>query len=150
MVKSQTRYWIVAVGLIAFLGIVLFTLYTQRQRPESVFPATISRDCAPWDGAAFTIKIPIHQGAILDISIWQSPDIHRSITFSFPNETLQTGNVSLIPRFGQPEQLTGTVWFKNVREGMPIEGRFSLTSESGARLEAKFVAEWDDQIVYCG
>jgi len=138
------------VGLIALLSIALFTFYTQRQKPEPVFSATISRDCAPWDGTAFTIAIPMSGGATLDISIWQSPDIDRAITFSFPDETQKSGNVSLTPQFGQPEQLTGKVWFKNVGEGMPVEGRFSLTSESGARLEAKFIAEWDHQVVYCG
>lgn len=136
--------------VILFLGSVFFIGYTRDQEIPPVLSATISRDCAPWDGGAFTIKIPMSEGVMLDISIWQSPDIDRQITFSFPDETQQVGNASLLPQFGEPEQLTGSVWLNNVSEGMPVEGRFSLTSKSGAQLEAKFVAEWDDQIVYCG
>jgi hypothetical protein len=136
--------------VILFLGSLFFIGYTRNQEIKPVLSATISRDCAPWDGAAFTITVPMSDSAILDISIWQSPDIRRPISFSFPDETQQIGNTSLLPQFGEPDQLTGQVWLNNVSEGMPVEGRFSLTSESGAQLEAKFVAQWDDQIVYCG
>ena len=136
--------------LILFLGSLFFIGYTQNQEIKPVLSATISRDCAPWDGGAFTITVPMSDGAIVNISIWQSPDIQRPISFSFPDETQQVGNAALLPQFGQPEQLTGKVWLKNVRQGMPVEGRFSLTSDGGVQREAKFVAEWDDQIVYCG
>jgi len=132
------------------LGSLFFISYTRNQELKPVLSATISRDCAPWDGGAFTIMIPMSDGTVVDISIWQSPDIHRPISFSFPDETQQVGNTSLLPQFGGPESLTGQVWLKNVSEGMPVEGGFSLTSVGGVKREAKFVAEWDDQIVYCG
>ncbi len=136
--------------VLVFLGSLFFIGYTRNRALEPVLSATISRDCAPWDGGAFTIRVPMHDGAIVDISIWQSPDIDRPISFSFPDETQQIGNTSLLRLFGVPEPLTGQVWLKNVRQRMPVEGGFSLTSERGARLEAKFVAQWDDQTVYCG
>ena len=148
--KTRTQYFILIVVVILFLGGIFLMGYARNEEIKPVLSATISRDCAPWDGGAFTIRVPMSSGAIVDISIWQSPDIRRPVSFSFPDETQQIGNTALLPRLGQPAQLTGQVWLKNVNEGMPVEGRFSLTSESGAQLEAKFVAEWDDQIVYCG
>ena len=51
---------------------------------------------------------------------------------------------------GSPKPLNGEVWFPRVDEGMPVEGRFRLRSEAGMQLEGRFVAEWGDEIVYCG
>src|SRR4030095_11405552 len=147
--KSRIPYF-TTVLLIILFGIVLFAFYTRSQEQERVLPATISRDCAPWDGAAFTVSIPYDSVSVITISICQSPDIKFPSTFSFPDNTIQVGNVSWSPQLGGSEQLTGEVWLRNVREGMPVEGRFSLMSESGERFKGKFVAEWESQIVYCG
>jgi hypothetical protein len=72
------------------------------------------------------------------------------VTFSFPDETMRDGNALLLRPAGFPEQLTGRVWFPRVDEGKPVEGRFSLTSESGQQFDGKFIAEWENQAVYCG
>ena len=89
-------------------------------------------------------------GAIIDISIYHSPDIKLPVTFSFPDERMRDGNALLLLPVGLPEELTGKVWFQRVGEGKPVEGRFSLKSERGEQFEGKFIAEWENQAVYCG
>lgn len=135
--------------LIALSGILLSYSRSNRETLQ-VFAASVKRDCAPWDGEAFTVKVSTVDGRAFDLSIWQSPEIAVPTRFAFPDETQQVGNALLIPRSGMPEQLTGEVWFQSVSEGMPVEGRFSLTSERGEQFKGKFVADWEGQRVLCG
>ena len=118
--------------------------------PAQVFPATVDRECAPWDGSAFTVSIPLRDGSTISISIYRSPDLKLPSRYSFPDETMNEGNVYLRKPDGSLEQLTGDVWFQRVSDDVPLEGGFRLRSERGARLEGKFLAEWGDEVVYCG
>ena len=148
--KSRTQYFIL-IGLIVFiLGIALFTFSTRDQEPAQVFPATVNRDCAPWDGSAFTVSIPYEAGSVINISIWQSPDIKLAVKFSFPDETMRIGNATYLLRFSYSVQLTGTVFFWRVDMESPVEGEFDFLTEAGQRLKGKFKAEWGNEIVYCG
>lgn len=122
----------------------------QKQEPDFLFPATVNRDCAPWDGAAFTFMVQYDPATIIYISIWRSPDIKFPATFSFPKKTGQVGNAYILPEPGPYTLLSGEVSFQRVQEGMPLEGRFRLTSARGEIYEGTFTAEWGDQIVYCG
>src|SRR5687768_9388569 len=109
--KTRTQYFIAISLLILALGIAWYiTFSTRDHEPMQVFPATVNRDCAPWDGAAFTISIPTDTVSTIHISIWQSPDIKRSAIFSFPDETGRIGNAIHNTQPGSPEQLTGTVF----------------------------------------
>ena len=146
--KSRTILIISIVLLI--LGIALFTFFNRDQESAQVFPATINRDCAPWDGSAFTVRIPMDDGTVIDVSIWQAPDIKFSKTFSFPDNTGQVGNAILIHQVGLPEPLTGEVWFEGVSEEKAVEGGFRLKSEGGELFEGRFAAEWGSQIALCG
>jgi len=136
--------------LILILGIALFTFARRNQPPVQIFPATINRDCAPWDGPAFTVSIPYTSGSFINISIWQSPDLRLPTTFSFPDDTMRVGNATYLLRFGYSVQLTGKVFFRRVDMESPVEGEFDLVTEAGQRLKGKFKAEWDIQPVYCG
>jgi len=89
-------------------------------------------------------------GSSIAISIYRSPDIQRPVRFSFPDESLREGNALLLLPVGSPEPLTGEAWFQRVGEGMPVEGRFRFRSEAGMEFEGRFVAEWGNEIVYCG
>ena len=142
----------VAVGLIILLfGITLVNFSVRDQTPAQIFPATVNRDCAPWDGSAFTVSVPIMpDGTKIDISIWQSPDIKFPVNFSFPDATGQVGNALLLLPVGLPEQLTGNVFFQRVDMENPVEGEFDLISENGEQFKGKFVAEWGNMVVYCG
>jgi hypothetical protein len=137
------------VGLLIFF-LAWFFLSTGDQQPTQVFPATINRDCAPWDGAAFTVSVPYDSTSTITVAIWQSPDIKLPSTYSFPDPTGSVGNAVSLSPFGEYEQLSGKVSFGPVEEGRPVEGEFSLRSESGEHFKGKFEAHWRDEIVYCG
>jgi len=117
--------------------------------PGRILPATINLDCAPWDGSAFTISIPIQSGSLY-ISIYQSPDIQNPTTFRFPDDTMSVGNALLTLPIGSASQVRGRVTLQHVEQGNPVEGRFDLVTESGEQLKGKFSAEWRDDIIYCG
>jgi len=142
--KSRTAFTL-AIGLFA-----LFTFSTRNQQPVQVFTATINRDCAPWDGSAFTMSISYDPGSVINISIWQSPDIKFASTFSFPDDTGRVGNAVYLSASGEYEQLSGKISFQRVEEGKPVEGTFSLMSERGEEFKGEFVAEWGNQLVMCG
>ena len=135
--------------LIALGGIWFFTRGAT-QSPLQVFPAFINRDCAPWDGGAFTVSIPLLDGSSIAISIYQSPDIRFPISFSFPDESMTEGSALLLSSAGLAEGLNGEVWFPRVDQEIPVEGRFQLQSGAGVQFEGKFIAKWGDEIVYCG
>jgi len=148
MMKSRTLFFI-AVGLL-ILGIALFTFSRRNQEPAQALSATVTRDCAPWDGSAFTVSIPMETGGVINVSIWQAPDIKLPVTFSFPDNTGQVGNASYQLASGEYEQLSGTVFFQRVAEGSQVEGKFGLVTETGQRFEGQFKAEWEDQFIICG
>ena len=142
----------VALGLLLLiaLGSTWFFYQDDSQGPLQVFPATINRDCAPWDGSAFTVSIPLHDRSSMAISIYRSPDLKLPASFSFPDESMRDGIALLLLPVGTPEQLIGRVWFQRVEYGMAVEGRFRFRSESGEEFEGRFVAEWGDGITFCG
>jgi hypothetical protein len=151
MTKSRTSSYI-AIGLSILLlaGLLWSVFSTQSQEPAQVLPAVINRDCAPWDGMAFTVTIPYAPVSTIDISIWQAPDISLPVTFRFPDSSGRVGNAVYRPGFGEPEQITGTAFFRRVGEGGPVEGEFNFERENGVRLRGKFKAEWGNQRALCG
>jgi len=119
----------------------------QSTRP---FPATINRDCAPWDGSAFTVSIRYDPITTITISIWQSPSFTFPVTFSFPDETMRVGGAYSLPELDPLEEMSGKVTFWRVEEGIPVEGKFDFTTESGKQFHGQFKAEWGSQIALCG
>jgi hypothetical protein len=86
----------------------------------------------------------------ITISIWQSPDIKFPTTFTFPDETGQVGYAYILPELDPLEQLTGKVTFWRVEQGIPIEGEFNFMTVSGKQFKGKFIADWGNEVVYCG
>ena len=115
-----------------------------------MFPAVVNRDCAPWDGSAFTVSIPWHAGASIAISVYRSPDIQFPTSLSFPDASMDEGHALLLLPTGGPEPLTGKTWLERVDQEAPVEGRFQFRSEAGIEYEGRFTAEWGNEIVYCG
>jgi hypothetical protein len=148
MLKSRMAL-VLAISLL-ILGAALYTLVNRTARTLPAFAASVRRDCAPADGPAFTVEIPLQDGRVISISVWQSPDIIFPKTFSFMNDSRQPGNVSLIHPAGLSEQLVGEVTFQHVQQATPIEGQFRLRSEGGEQFEGQFEAKWDGQVVFCG
>ncbi|MGZ9234915.1 MAG: hypothetical protein ACXW4E_05265 [Anaerolineales bacterium] len=148
--KSRTQFSIAVGFLLLTLGFIWFILSGQTREPAQVYPATINRDCAPWDGTAFTMSFRYDPITTITISIWQSPRFAFPVTFSFPDETMRVGTAYSVQELDPLEELNGKVTFWRVEEGIPSEGEFSFTTERGKRFSGRFSAEWGNQIVYCG
>ena len=144
--KPRTQFLITIGMLILILAITWFSFSRRDQKPAQTLQATINRDCAPWDGAAFTLLISYDSITTISISIWQSPDIELPVTFSFPDDTGQIGFAYLHP----DNPLRGEVSLLGLDEAGPVEGGFDLKNESGRRFNGKFKAEWGNEIMYCG
>ena len=147
--NTHTRFFL-SVGLIvAFLGVTYYLYSTRSQEPLPVFAATIDRDCAPWDGGAFTVSIPT-QDAVIKVSIYQSADIRSPVKFTFPDESGQSGSAYLMVPAGVSEALSGQVSFRAITQETSVEGRFDLNTETGKQFKGAFIAEWGNEIVFCG
>ena len=127
----------------------LFIVRAREWPREHALPAVVWRDCAPWDGGAFTIAIPVEKGTI-HISVWKSPNIKLPVIFSFPDETGTIGSAFLLPSLGASEELNGRVLLQGVSAENPVQGRFDLVSETGGEQIGTFIAAWDHEIVFCG
>ena len=147
---ARPRIVLIITFSLLILGIALFTISRRNREPVQVFHAIVNRDCAPWDGSAFTVSVQYDSATVIYISIWKSPDFIFPSTFSLPDETGQSGNAYILPELGLYTPLSGEVFFERVERGKPIEGKFSLTSATGMKFEGWFIAEWGDQVVYCG
>lgn len=136
-----------------FLALALLTLglgCSPRPPQSPVLGASISRDCAPWDGSAFTLSIPSPGAGVVQVSIWRAPDIAAPIRFAFPDPNQRDGNTSYRHSDGTDDILSGTVTFRSVQVGAPVEGQFRLASKRGAVFEGRFIAEWGTVQAYCG
>jgi len=150
MSKRRNAIYVLVIFGILILGGSLVSHFIPSHELTRVFPATIKRDCAPWDGAAFTVSIPYNSGSTIYISIWQSPDMKLPRIFTFPDEIGGNGSASYLIRFSYSTQLSGKVFFQSVFPDKTVKGWFDLVTEADQPLRGKFAAEWDDTQAYCG
>ncbi len=148
--KSQPSLYLLIVLLLIALGGIWYVYNLPEPLPARTFPATIVRDCAPWDEIAFTVSFRYDAITTITIFIWQSPNFTFPVTFSFPDETGRLGLAYSVMELDPLEELTGEVWFKRVEQGTPVEGNFAFSSPNGKQYEGQFIAEWGNQVVYCG
>jgi len=146
--KPRTWYYVLVAIFALGISLLLFSA-NDRERPQ-FFDATAARDCAPWDGSAFAIRIAYRPGSIIEISIWRSPDLKFPAVFSFPDESRAVGNALYLPQFGPPMQLSGRVTFRGVEQGIPVSGEFNLRAQGGEQFLGKFKALWTDIPAFCG
>jgi len=147
--KPRTQFLIIVGLLIIVLGSAYYVYSNRAQEPLQVFAATIRRDCAPWDGSAFTVSMPIEDG-IIDVSIYQSPEMSFQAAFSFPDATGTTGIALLRLPAGVPEELSGKVSFQSVTGESPVEGEFDFGTKTGRQFKGRFIAQWRNEPILCG
>jgi hypothetical protein len=113
------------------------------------------RDCAPWDGPAFTLMLPApgvggSRDLSLRISIWQAPAIRTPRTLPLPVGAKLGGAVLQPPR-GQVQLLQGSVTIDKGVPEAPVQGQFDLTTPQGVRYRGRFRAPWDGGVqARCG
>jgi hypothetical protein len=149
-IKSRTQR-LIAIGLVILvLEIAFFTFSKRNQETIQVFPATIGRDCAPWDGGAFTTSVRYGPTSPIIVSIWKSPDIKLPTTFSFPDETGVVGHAYILSETDSLIPLSGQVFFRRVDQESPVVGEFNLTDGDGKPFKGQFNTTWKHEAVACG
>jgi len=140
----------ILIGSLAFVFILWKYSTIQTQHTDVVYDAIVNRDCAPWDGMAYTITIPDQTGSTIVVSIWKSPGFPFPISYSFPDSSGRVGAAIHQSAFGSYQPLSGKITLQPFEAGSPIEGRFNFTSENGEQMKGNFKAEWGNQIALCG
>jgi len=121
-----------------------------------MFHGEVSRDCAPWDGPAFSVSISTVANAkkveppILHVSIWQSPNLKSGGRFVFPDLSQRIGAAFIEPSSGSETPLRGTVTFTKVMSGETVEGQFDFLDPNGRRYAGRFSANWTAISASCG
>ena len=141
----------VLVGSFAVMAGMIWVIHSRRDQDNTkVFEATINRECAPWDGAAFKVSIPYNPGSMVEISVWRSPDIKFPTAFTFSDQNGKIGDAFYVPLFGTAEPVSGIVSIKQVEEDGPVQGKFNLRTDNGYHVQGKFHATWENKIAICG
>jgi hypothetical protein len=121
--------------------------------------ATIYYSAAPWDGPAYAINIPLEKtndvpGPAININIWGNPEFIKPETIHFSGKEDSGGGAGKgsgrayfqsIPNKSWPENLAGTVIFKNLQPGRPVSATYDLATSNGKRFTGGFEATWGNQ-----
>jgi len=147
--KPRTLLYIL-IGLSALVIILWIYFTTQTAGTDVVYEAAVNRDCAPWDGMAYTITIPDQAGSVIVVFIWKSPDFHFPVTYSFPDSSGRVGTAVYQSTLDSFQPLNGKIILQPFEVGSPIDGRFNFTLEDGEQFVGSFKAIWGNQIALCG
>lgn len=127
---------------------------TRAQPPGRPTAAVAELSCAPWDGPAFEVRLPLDPSAPtpqVRIAIWRSPDIGTPSVFQFPDATQELGVAQVQHDDGTFEPLSGTVSFGPLRIDQPVTGSLRLIrARGGAAIERTFRAAWMPRQFLCG
>ena len=139
----------VAVGLLAAV-----TVARAAQEPR-LSPAIAWRDCAPWDGPAFTVAVGREGATSVDparpwlrISIWQEAGTRHGVTYRFPDTTQKLGAVE----YGGTAfpSVNGTVTFPSAVSEEVVAGSFDFMTPDGRHLAGRFRGGWRPVAALCG
>jgi hypothetical protein len=120
---------------------------------------TIYFSAAPWDGAAYSIEIPLEKSddapnPYIRVSIWGNPEFAKSQTLRFTGKEDSSGGdnkgvgratYQTIQNKSWPENLAGTMTFKALQQGKPVSAAYDFSSEKGKKLKGKFKAPWGNE-----
>jgi hypothetical protein len=122
--------------------------------------ATIYFSAAPWDGAAYSIEIPLKRTKdapqpFIHISIWGNPEFLKPKTFDFSGKEDPGGGSSrgngraffqAILNKSLPENLAGSVSFKALQKDHPVSGIYELATLDGKKkFKGNFQAAWGNK-----
>lgn len=121
--------------------------------------ATIYFSHAPWDGAAYELRIPLSIAAdapnpVVRVNLWGNPEFAKSETVRFTGKEDASGgpgagrgraSYQTVLDRSLPEPLTGAITFRALTQGRPVEGTYKLKLKSGRELRGKFRAAWGNE-----
>jgi hypothetical protein len=110
-------------------------------------------DCAPWDGPAFRVVVPLPRRnaaaeTSLWFSIWEPAAFRAPRTFVFPRDAGR-GSVLLQSGADSSSLLHGTLRIERAVPDTPVRGRFDLSSRGGGTYRGTFTAPWQPRQGVC-
>ena len=145
MKMKKPLIWVMAVVMTA--GVVAWL------RAETPTPAIVNLTCAPWDGSAFRVMVPLDNttsARVVSVVIYRNAAIHQRITFTFPDATGKLGTATVESHAGKFEDMAGTVTFNGVEAGKAVTGVFDLATPAGEKIHRAFRADWGTERPLCG
>lgn len=122
---------------------------------EKRLAAKIFYSAAPWDEAAYDLKIPLTAdpaGAAVSVSLWGNPRHDRKTTYSFSGHEDPGGGPAKgkgrayyqdLVNKSMPEPLQGRLQFDTLLPGKPVTGSFRLrTMDREKTFTGRFEAAW--------
>jgi len=121
--------------------------------------ATIYYSFAPWDGAAYSIEIPLEKSddapdPVIRVSIWGYPEYHKPQTIQFTGKEdtgggpgKGDGHASYQTIFNKswPDGLAGQIVFAAIEKGKPVIAAYEFKSEKGKKFKGRFKAVWGNE-----
>lgn len=119
-------------------------------------PAIINLSEAPWDGASYSLQIPLPKSdeaaaPVLRVDLWDRPEFSKKTVVRFTGKEdpgggpgRGAGRVAYQAVLNQtfPERASGVITFKSLKRGTPVEGSYDLVTVKGRKFMGKFVAAW--------
>lgn len=118
------------------------------QQPE-VRKGTVQLDCAPWDGEAFMISLPLPNGSgplkpRVIVSFWIAPDVPGPKTFVFDANQRLGAASWWHSGHADADALFGSVRVQGVKVGSNVVGDLDLQTQDGTTFKFTFEAHWVD------
>lgn len=121
--------------------------------------AVIYFSAAPWDGAAYEIRIPLEKtkeapNPVIRINIWGNPEFPGPKTIRFsgkedssggPSKGIGRASFQPILDNSWPEDLAGSISFKNLRQEHAVIATYELTTSKGKKFKGEFRAIWGNK-----
>ena len=114
-------------------------------------------DCAPWDGAATRIVIPLDTGAggasrgQLTLALYEAPEALRGALWRITTENMNRLSVSLCQPVGDCVWASdGWVRVASGRQGSELRGQYRVTLANGSVLTGRFSAPLQARVQMCG
>lgn len=122
--------------------------------------AAIYFSAAPWDGAAYSIEIPLERTndasqPFIRINIWGNPEFLEPKTFFFsgkedpgggPSRGSGRASFQTILNKSWPENLVGSVSFNALQKDHPVSGIYELATLDGKKkFKGSFQAAWGNK-----
>ncbi|HXT02490.1 MAG TPA: hypothetical protein VN915_17595 [Elusimicrobiota bacterium] len=114
---------------------------------------------APWDGAAYSLEIPLEKSAdapdpAIRVSLWGNPEFPDGQTIRFTGKENTGGGpgkgdghatYQTVFNKSWPDGLAGTIVFASLVKGKPVVGSYDFTSTKGKTFKGTFTAAWGNE-----
>lgn len=138
-------------------AVLLLAVSAEAKAPPAA--AVIYYSSAPWDGAAYEMRVPLKRTKseakpTLRIFIWDRPPLEAGLELRFtshedsgggPGKGQGTASFQTVLDKTMPKALSGTLTFAASKPGGPLSGAYDLQDAAGRAFRGTFKATWGNK-----